>query len=113
MKISEWQLHVDEWIKKYGIRYFDPLTNMVLLMEEVGELSRLMARVHGEQSFKNPEDGSIGLEPISDEIADIIFVLTCIANQNGVDLNQALLKNLKKKTERDEDRHRNNPKLKS
>ncbi len=113
MKISEWQVQVDGWIKKYGIRYFDPLTNMVLLMEEVGELSRLMARVHGEQSFKNPEDASIGKELIADEIADIFFVLTCIANQNGVDVNHALVKNLKKKTERDENRHRNNPKLKS
>ena len=112
MKIDEWQTMVDEWIKKYGVRYFDPLTNMTLLMEEVGELSSIMARVHGEQSFKNPFDATMGKERIADEIADIYFILTCIANQSGVDLHQALLENLNKKTKRDEQRHINNPKLK-
>lgn len=112
MKIDEWQILVDKWIKKYGVRYFDPLTNMTLLMEEVGELSSIMARVHGEQSFKDPLDSTKEKEKIADEIADIYFVLTCIANQNGVDLNQALLENLEKKSDRDGQRHIKNPKLK-
>jgi len=107
MTIQEAQEIVDRWIKKYGVRYFNELTNMVLLTEEVGELARIIARKYGEQSFKE-SDKEKNLE---EEMADILFVLICLANQTGVDLTTALEKNLKKKTERDNDRHLNNEKL--
>jgi NTP pyrophosphatase (non-canonical NTP hydrolase) len=107
MKISEAQLIVDEWIKKYGVRYFNELTNTAILMEEVGEVARIMARRYGEQSEKE-SDKQIKLE---DELADVLFVLMCIANQTGISLEDALKKNLDKKTERDSTRHLNNEKL--
>lgn len=105
--ISEWQKSVDAWIKEFGVRYFSELTNTAILMEEVGELARLMARTYGDQSFKESELN----KDLADEMADILWVLMCLANQTGVDLNQALLKNLEKKTTRDANRHKNNPKL--
>jgi NTP pyrophosphatase (non-canonical NTP hydrolase) len=101
------QQRVDEWIKTIGVRYFSELTNLAQLMEEVGELSRIISRTYGEQSFKESDKQS----SLDDELADILFVLICIANQTGVDLTAAFDKNLKKKTDRDSDRHRNNPKL--
>lgn len=101
------QAVVDEWIHTHGVRYFSELTNMAVLMEEVGELARIMARVYGEQSFKKDEKKA----GLSDELADILFVLVCIANQTGVDLTGAMKKNLEKKTIRDIHRHKNNPKL--
>ena len=101
---------VDQWIQTIGVRYFSELTNLAQLVEEVGELSRIMSRRFGDQSFK-PGDAGQKPEELADELADVLFVLICIANQTGVDLNQALEENLKKKTERDGDRHRNNPKL--
>ncbi len=108
MTIEELQIKVDEWIKQHGVRYFNELTNTAVLMEEVGELARHMARQYGEQSYKegeNPED-------LKKEMADVLFVLVCLANQCGVDLEEALLKNLERKAARDSERHRNNPKLK-
>ena len=108
MKISDAQLKVDEWIKKHGVRYFNELTNTAILMEEVGEVARIMARKYGEQSFKN-SDKDIEL---ADEMADVLFVLICLANQTGVDLSEAFQKNLEKKTTRDSDRHHENEKLK-
>jgi NTP pyrophosphatase (non-canonical NTP hydrolase) len=105
--IKELQAMVDTWVKTYGVRYFSELTNMAILTEEVGELARIMARVYGDQSFK--ESGAI--YDLGDEMADILFVLVCIANQTNVDLTEAVLKNLDKKTARDKDRHWNNPKL--
>ena len=107
MTIKEAQERVDAWIKKYGVRYFDELTNMAILTEEVGEVARIMARRYGEQSFKEGEKSDLG-----DEIADVLWVLICIANQTGIDLTEALQKNLDKKTKRDCNRHNNNPKLK-
>jgi NTP pyrophosphatase (non-canonical NTP hydrolase) len=107
MKISDAQLIVDEWIKKYGVRYFNELTNTAILMEEVGEVARIMARRYGEQSEKE-SDKQIKLE---DELADVLFVLICIANQTGINLEDALKKNLGKKTDRDSTRHLNNEKL--
>ncbi len=108
MTIAESQKIVDEWIKTKGIRYFNELTNTAILMEEVGELARIMARKYGEQSFKNKEeDANLG-----DEMADVLFVLICLANQTGIDLTSALEKNLDKKSIRDAERHKNNPKLK-
>lgn len=107
MKISDAQLIVDEWIKKYGVRYFNELTNTAILMEEVGEVARIMARRYGEQSEKE-SDKQIKLE---DELADVLFVLICIANQTGINLEDALKKNLDKKTDRDSTRHLNNQKL--
>lgn len=107
MTLHEVQSNVDLWIKTYGQRYFNELTNTALLMEEVGELARLMARQYGEQSFKSSETD----KDLSEEMADILFVLVCLANQTGVDLTTAFAKTLAKKTERDKDRHRNNPKL--
>jgi len=107
MTLQEVQSTVDHWIKSYGLRYFNELTNMALLMEEVGELARLMARQYGEQSFKPSETD----KDLSEEMADILFVLVCLANQTGVDLTKAFEKTLVKKTERDRDRHLNNPKL--
>ena len=107
MTIDEAQKQVDAWIKKYGVRYFDELTNMAILTEEVGEVARIMARRYGEQSFKEGEKADLG-----DELADVLWVLICIANQTGVNLTEALQKNLDKKTKRDCNRHNNNPKLK-
>ncbi len=108
MTIKEAQQKVDKWIKEYGVRYFNELTNMALLTEEVGELARIIARRYGEQSFK-PGEENYNME---DEMADILFVLVCLANQTGVDLEKAFEKNLKKKTTRDKNRHINNKKLK-
>lgn len=98
---------VDEWIKTYGVRYFSELTNMACLTEEVGELARIMARTYGDQSFKKGESHDLG-----DEMADVLWVLLCLANQTGVDLTEAFRKNLEKKTARDKTRHHNNNKLK-
>jgi NTP pyrophosphatase (non-canonical NTP hydrolase) len=107
MTLKEIQSTVDQWIRAYGQRYFNELTNTALLMEEVGELARLVARLYGEQSFKPSERE----KNLSEEMADILFVLVCLANQTGVDLTRAFENTLAKKTERDGDRHRNNPKL--
>jgi len=109
LTIARTQQMVDDWIRTIGVRYFNELTNMAMLTEEVGEVARIIARRYGEQSEK-PSDAEKNL---GDEMADVLFVLICLANQTGVDLQQALLNNLKKKTERDETRHRNNPKLTS
>lgn len=106
MTIKEAQETVDNWIKSYGVRYFNELTNMAILTEEVGELARVMARKYGEQSFKEGEKDNS-----SEEIADILWVLICIANQTGVDLTEAFKQNIKKKTKRDKNRHKENPKL--
>jgi len=111
MTIKEYQEEVDSWIKTYGVRYFDELTNNAILMEEVGELSRLMARVYGEQSFKKQEDEQKAKENIKEEMADIFFVLTCLANQMDIDLEECIRKNFNKKTSRDAKRHETNPKL--
>ena len=108
MELSNTQKVVDEWIKKYGVRYFNELTNTAILMEEVGELARIMSRRYGEQSEKD-SDKNLDL---GDEIADVLFVLICIANQTGVDLENAFKKNMKKKTNRDHSRHIENEKLK-
>jgi len=105
--ITQWQQAVDSWIKEYGARYFSELTNTAILMEEVGELARLMARTYGDQSFKDSDTN----KELGDEMADILWVLMCLANQTGVDLNAALIKNIEKKTSRDSERHKNNPKL--
>ncbi|CAN5557032.1 nucleotide pyrophosphohydrolase [soil metagenome] len=105
--LQEAQQKVDQWIKTIGVRYFSELTNMALLTEEVGELARIIARKYGEQSFKSGEENQ---DP-ADEMADVLFVLICLANQTGVNLEQALLKNLEKKSLRDKDRHKNNEKL--
>ena len=101
MTIQEAQARVDEWINTTGVRYFNELTNMAILTEEVGEVARIMSRTYGEQSFKNGEDG----KALSDELADVLWVLICIANQTGVNLTEALEKNFEKKTSRDGDRH--------
>ena len=108
MTIEEAQKTVDTWITTTGVRYFNELTNMAMLTEEVGEVARIMARKYGEQSFKESDKG----KELSDELADVLFVLICIANQTGVNLTDALQKNLDKKTKRDSDRHKNNEKLK-
>lgn len=108
MTIKEAQLAVDEWIKTYGVRYFNELTNMAILTEEVGELARVMARRYGEQSFKKGETDNLG-----EEMADVLWVLLCLANQTGVDLTEELQKSIEKKTRRDATRHLNNPKLKA
>lgn len=108
MEIKEAQKLVDKWINSVGIRYFNELTNMAILTEEVGEVARIMARKYGEQSFKDSDEG----KELGDEFADVLFVLICLANQTGVDLTEALKRNLEKKNIRDIDRHRNNPKLK-
>lgn len=107
LTLSDAQRLVDEWIQTYGVRYFSPLTNMAILTEEVGEVARLMARLYGDQSFKKSDEG----KTLDDELADVLWVLLCIANQTGVDLHTALMKNIEKKTQRDRDRHRANPKL--
>lgn len=107
MELDEYQKQVDAWIKTHGVRYFSELTNMVLLTEEVGELARLMARQYGDQSFKAGENNA----DLGDELADILFVVTCIANQTGVNLNEAIARNFEKKTLRDAQRHHQNKKL--
>lgn len=108
MELKALQETVDAWIKTHGVRYFNELTNTAVLMEEVGELARIMSRQYGEQSFKAGEDAS----SLADEMADVLFVLVCMANQTGVDLTAAVERNLEKKTKRDKDRHHNNPRLK-
>lgn len=112
MTITEAQKNVDHWINTIGIRYYNELTNMAILTEEVGEVARIMSRLYGEQSFKRKEDAENAKEKLSDEMADVLFVLICLANQTGVDLSEALVKNLEKKTIRDASRHANNEKLK-
>ena len=107
MTIKEAQNTVDSWIKEYGVRYFSELTNMTVLTEEVGELARVMARKYGDQSFKEGEKDNMG-----EEIADIFWVLCCIANQTGIDITEEFKKSFEKKTQRDKDRHKNNQKLK-
>lgn len=108
MTLQEAQERVDGWIKTYGVRYFNELTNMACLTEEVGELARIMARTYGDQSFKEGEKHDLG-----DEMADVLWVLICLANQTGVDLTEAFERNLQKKTERDKERHKKNEKLKN
>lgn len=108
MDIKEAQRLVDDWIQSVGIRYFNELTNMAILTEEVGEVARIIARKYGEQSFKDSDQG----KELGDELADVLFVVICLANQTGVDLTEALKRNLEKKSIRDIDRHRKNPKLK-
>lgn len=107
MTIEEAQQAVDKWIKENGVRYFNELTNMACLTEEVGELARVMARTYGDQSFKEGEKANLG-----EEMADVLWVLLCLANQTGVNLTEELQKSFDKKTKRDKDRHKNNPKLK-
>jgi len=108
ISIKEAQQMVDQWIKTIGVRYFNELTNLAMLTEEVGELARIIARTYGDQSFKKSDEG----KGLGDEMADVLWVLICLANQTGVDLNKAFLENIEKKTNRDSDRHQNNEKLK-
>src|SRR5690606_31512923 len=108
MTIQEAQEIIDDWIHTKGIRYFSELTNTAILTEEVGEVARIMSRKYGDQSFKGSEENA----DLGDELADVLFVLICLANQTGVNLTESLIKNLDKKTVRDSDRHKNNPKLK-
>jgi NTP pyrophosphatase (non-canonical NTP hydrolase) len=108
MQIKEAQEIVDKWIKEFGVRYFNELTNTAMLMEEVGEVARIMARRYGEQSEKESDKN----KDLGDEMADVLFVLICLANQTGIDLEEAMRKNLDKKTNRDAERHHNNEKLK-
>ncbi len=107
MTIQKAQIDVDQWIKTFGVKYFSELTNLGILMEEVGELSRLMVRKYGEQSFKESDKG----KDLGDELADVLWVLLCLANQTGVNLTEALEKNFEKKTIRDSERHKQNEKL--
>ena len=111
MTLDQLQKTVDEWITTIGVRYFNELTNTALLMEEVGEVARLMARLYGEQSFKTPPEAATAREDLADEMADVLFVLVCLANQTGINLTEALAKNIDKKTRRDALRHATNPKL--
>ena len=108
MTIAQAQHQVDQWIKSTGVRYFSPLTNMAILAEEVGEVARLMSRIYGDQSYKESDHG----KKLSDELADVLWVLICISNQTGVDLTEALEKNFEKKSVRDATRHKENKKLK-
>jgi NTP pyrophosphatase (non-canonical NTP hydrolase) len=108
MEISEAQKIVDQWIKEVGVRYFNELTNLAMLTEEVGEVARIIARRYGEQSEKESDKG----KDLGDELADVLFVLICLANQTGVNLEEAIIRNLEKKTKRDFDRHKQNDKLK-
>ena len=112
MTLKETQETVDKWINTIGIRYYNELTNTAILTEEVGEDARLMARVYGEQSFKRKEDEVTAMDDLADEMADVLFVLVCLANQTGIDLTDALVKNLEKKSIRDAKRHAENEKLK-
>jgi NTP pyrophosphatase (non-canonical NTP hydrolase) len=107
MSIEEAQKIVDQWIQEVGVRYFNELTNMAMLTEEVGEVARIIARRYGEQSEKESDKN----KDLGDEMADVLFVLICLANQTGINLEEAMIRNLQKKTERDFDRHKNNPKL--
>lgn len=109
LTIFDAQQQVDKWIKKFGVRYFSELTNMAILTEEVGEVARLMARRYGDQSEKESDKNKM----LADELADVLFVLICLANQTGVDLSKAFEENLQKKTNRDKERHKKNPKLKT
>ncbi len=111
MTLLEAQQTVDRWIRTIGVRYYNELTNTAILMEEVGEVARLMARLYGEQSFKTPELAATAKEDLADEMADALFVLICLANQTGVDLTEAMKKNIEKKTQRDAERHAGNEKL--
>lgn len=113
MTIEEAQARVDAWIKEYGVRYFSELTNMAVLTEEVGELARVISRRYGEQSWKasDPRAADNGEQALEEEMADVTWVLLCLANQTGVDLDKALQKTFEKKTNRDKERHKNNPKL--
>lgn len=113
MTIQQAQNTVDEWIRTVGVRYYSELTNTAILMEEVGEVARIMSRLYGEQSFKSAELEATAATDLSDEMADVLFVLICLANQTGVNLSEALVKNMEKKTKRDAERHANNQKLKS
>ena len=106
--IKKYQEMVDQWVQAHGVRYFSEMTNLAILMEEVGEVARLMARTYGEQSYQ----ADAPPQELADELADVMFVLTCLANQTGIDLTNALNRNLDKKTRRDSTRHQNNPKLK-
>ncbi len=107
LTIKQYQETVDQWVNTLGVRYFSELTNLGILLEEAGEVARIMTRVYGDQSFKKEESHDLG-----DELADLLFVISCIANQTGIDLTRAVKKNLEKKTQRDSQRHINNPKLK-
>ena len=115
MTIKEAQQSVDQWIREYGVRYFSELTNMAVLTEEVGELAKIIARRYGEQSWKatDPRAADNGRQALGDEMADVLWVLLCLANQTGVDLTEELRKNIEKKTSRDRERHKNNLKLKT
>jgi len=108
LSLSKAQEMVDKWIKTYGVRYFNELTNMAVLTEEVGEVARIISRTYGEQSFKSSDKD----KDLGDELSDVLWVIICLANQTGIDLNEAFLENIKKKTLRDKERHHNNKKLK-
>ena len=111
LTLQGYQDLVDEWINTIGVTYYSELTNTAILMEEVGELARIMARVYGEQSFKRPEDEASAMTDMADEMADVLFVLVCLANQTGVNLSEVVAKNMAKKTNRDKERHANNEKV--
>jgi len=111
MEISTYQKEVDEWIKTIGVRYFSELTNMAILTEEVGEVARLISRMYGEQSFKTQISEEEQKKKLADELADVIWVVTCLANQTGINLSDAIKDNMDKKTQRDSQRHKNNTKL--
>jgi NTP pyrophosphatase (non-canonical NTP hydrolase) len=111
MTIHELQKEVDQWINTIGVRYFNELTNTAILAEEVGEVARLMSRIYGEQSFKDPTSPEEAKIMLADEMADVFWVLTCLANQTGIDLEAAIRKNIEKKTRRDKERHKNNDKI--
>lgn len=111
MEISTYQREVDEWIKTIGVRYFSELTNMAILTEEVGEVARLISRMYGEQSFKTQISEDEQKKKLADELADVIWVVTCLANQTGINLSDAVKDNMDKKTQRDSQRHKNNTKL--
>lgn len=111
MTLQEAQKQVDQWINTIGIRYYNELTNTAILMEEVGEVARLMARIYGEQSFKTPEQADTAKEDLAEEMGDVLFVLLCLANQADIDLGASLTRIMNKRTIRDKERHANNPKL--
>lgn len=111
MSLLELQQQVDQWIKTYGVRYFGELTNMAILTEETGEVARLISRMYGEQSFKETPDDATQKTMLADEMADVLWVLTCLANQTGIDLTEAMARNMEKKTKRDQFRHIQNPKI--